>query len=76
MEKTPAEIEAEYAALQINFKPEFGNKLHIDVARDSEAIVKLEKELSKKVKASKGAETLRAEIIQKKKNVLFWMKGA
>ena len=67
-------IEDEYAKLKTDFKPQFGNENHINVVKGYDEIIKLEKELEKKEKASKGAETLRKDIIARKKNIIFWMK--
>ncbi len=67
-------IEDEYTKLKTDFKPQFGNQTHINIAKGYDEVNKLEKELSKKEAASKGAETLRRDIVSKKKNIIFWMK--
>lgn len=69
-------IIGEYAELKANFKPEFGNQVHIDFTDEYGKITKMEEDLAKKEAASKGADSLRKEIITKKKNALFLMKKA
>lgn len=72
--KSDSEVEKEFTRLIADgFIPEFGNQVHIDVVKTFNEISKLSTELSKKEAASKGADTLRRDILSKKKNVIYWL---
>lgn len=73
-EKTDQEIEKEFTKLIADgFVPKFGNETHINVVKTFNEISRMTTELSKKEAASKGADTLRKDILMKKKNVIYWL---
>lgn len=68
-------IDEQYVLLSRKFKPVFGNLKHIDIAKDMVRLGGLEKELQKKVAASKGAETLVNDIKRIKRNLVSQFKN-
>lgn len=75
MNKVEEIIETQLAGYRQKFKPVFGSQASIDIAKLSAKLDGLEKELAKKEAAKQGAITLKNEIKQLKRNLLFTFKN-
>lgn len=68
-------INTEYENIVPEFKPVFGNDLHIDIGKSIAVINKLEKELERFPTDSAKSRVLKEEIYHKKRNVIYAIKN-
>lgn len=74
MEKIEQVIEKQFIEFTTKFRPVFGNKDHIQIAKQLGEIKKMEKELVKRQEAAKDVNTLILDMARLKRQTLYLLK--